>query len=47
MRSALDPEVGLGSGPDLTRYLIVCACTILVLIALAAWVAEAPGDDDA
>ena len=37
MRSllALVPEVGPGSGPDLTRYFVVCACAILGLLGLA------------
>jgi flagellar biogenesis protein FliO len=37
MRSALVlfPEAGLGTGPDLTRYLVVCAGSILGLVALA------------
>lgn len=39
MRSAvvLALEVGRASGPDLTRYLAVCAAAILALVALA-WV---------
>ncbi len=35
--SVLVPEAGRGSGPDLTRYLVVCAGSILVLLAVA-WV---------
>lgn len=34
---ALVPEAGPASGPDLTRYLLVCALLIVSLIALA-WV---------
>jgi flagellar biosynthetic protein FliO len=34
-QTALDPEVGRASGPDLTRYLIVCAATIAALLVLA------------
>ena len=33
--TVLVPEVGRGSGPDLTRYLVVCAGSILLLLALA------------
>src|SRR4030095_14193516 len=36
MRSVvLVPEAGQASGPDLTRYLVVCAGSILALLALA------------
>jgi flagellar biogenesis protein FliO len=37
MRSAivLVPEAGLGSGPDLTRYFLVCGASILAMLALA------------
>ena len=31
----LVPEVGQASGPDLTRYLLVCAALIAGLLALA------------
>jgi len=33
--TVLVPEAGRGSGPDLTRYLVVCAGSILLLLALA------------
>jgi len=36
MRFALlAPDAGLSSGPDLTRYFVVCAASILGLVALA------------